>query len=215
MDSVVRRYDKDPFAVHARHENGAVADTIHSTAHDEAADLIVMSTHGHTGWRRMVMGSVATELIPKTSKPILLVRPNSAKERPKLHKILVTLDGSALAERVLPYVQGVAKQFESEVVLLNVPQGATDESSSLETETYLQGVAEVLANAGIPTHTLITGADPIPTILEVSQNESVDLIMLATNGRGGIKRLLIGSVADAIMRQAHCPVFIIPADIGS
>jgi nucleotide-binding universal stress UspA family protein len=210
LEQVVDRYDKDSFDVHARREKGGVADTIHTTAHAEEADLIVMSTHGHTGWRRM-MGSVATELIPKSSKPILLVRPNIAQKMPAVQKILVTLDGSALAEQVLPYVQGVATQFGSEVFLLNVPQSAAGESSFLQMEQYLQGVQEVLENAGIPTHTLITGTDPVPTILEVSQQKSVDLIMIATSGRGGIKRLLLGSVADAVMRQAHCPVYIIPA----
>ncbi len=212
LRAVGERYRDDPFDVEHTTAKGPVAKTIEAAAYENEADLIVMSTHGRSGVKRMVMGSVAAELIPNASKPVLLVRATAQNQAPAFHTLLVTLDGSALAERVLPFVCSVAATFKSRVILLTVPQENTVETLGLQTKQYLEGVASVLQKLDISTEILITGQDPIPTILKVSRDENVDLIMLATHGRGGIKRLLIGSVADAIMQGADCPVFLIPND---
>ena len=77
-------------------------------------------------------------------------------------------------------------------------------------QQYLDSIAIFCKNEGIPTQVHLTGRDPVRTIIHLSQQEGADLIMLATHGRGGWQRLLLGSVADDVVRQASCPVFLVP-----
>ncbi len=138
-------------------------------------------------------------------------------------KILVPLDGSALAEAVLPHAQALAKAEGAEIVLLSVPMTpnleflarspslATKviEDTEIETETYLEKEEAKLTQAGAKvTHIMREG--PIPEmILKVADEVHADVIAMSTHGRSGVQRWLMGSVADRVVHYSHIPVMLI------
>jgi nucleotide-binding universal stress UspA family protein len=138
-------------------------------------------------------------------------------------KLLVTPYGSEYAERVLPYVKS-SSRFESVVLLLSVPYvpqserfgAAVDEIEKLRLEAvseaseYLEEIACVLESMGVHTEVIVSGSRPAQTIITVAQDQGVDVIMMATHGRGGVDRLYMGSVADRVIHHTSVPVFLVP-----
>jgi nucleotide-binding universal stress UspA family protein len=152
-------------------------------------------------------------------------------------KILVPLDGSKLAEVVLPYVQELARRFESEVTLIQViaafsklvagtmpaglePTGAgaavgveaASEALKAEREdsrSYLEGVVGGLKAQKIKVQAEIVEGTAGGTIVEYAHGHAMDLIAMSTHGRSGLLRLVFGSVADQVLRQAGTPVLLI------
>ena len=138
-------------------------------------------------------------------------------------KILVPLDGSALAEAVLPHAQALAKAEGAEIILLSVPVTpnldflarspglATQviEASEKETEQYLEKEEALLTKEGTKvTHIMREG--PIPEIiLKVAEEVHADIITMSTHGRTGVQRFLMGSVADRVVHYSHIPVMLI------
>ena len=138
-------------------------------------------------------------------------------------KILVPLDGSSLAEAVLPHAQALAKTEGAEIVLLSVPvtpsldylertPGLANqiiEEAEKETEAYLKAEEAKLLDKGTKvTHIMREG--PIPEmILQVADEVHADMIAMSTHGRSGIQRWLMGSVADRVVTHAHIPVMLI------
>ena len=138
-------------------------------------------------------------------------------------KILVPLDGSALAEAVLPHAQALAKAEDAEIVLLSVPVVpsleflartpglATQviEDAEIETEVYLVKEENKLAEEGIKVkHIMREG--PIPEmILKIADEVHADVIAMSTHGRTGVQRWLMGSVADRVVHYSHIPVMLI------
>lgn len=206
-------------------QTGPVTDAINKLIKERGVDMVVLSTRGRSGLQRMVLGSVATQVIQRVTRPVLLVRPieGAKPEMPEFKKLLVTLDGSEFAERVLPYVRA-STNFESVVLLLAVPQvpraeryGAVveeiqqlREQAEQEAGEYLECVAAALQEDGIEAHVLVCGSRPADTIISVAEEEDVDVVMLATHGRGELDRLFLGSVADRIVQNTQCPVFLVP-----
>jgi nucleotide-binding universal stress UspA family protein len=205
--------------------SGPAADTINQFIDQQDFDLVVLSNHGRNGFHRKMLGNVAKRLIQTVSKPVLLIRPRQGNETsvPRIRRLLVTLDGSEFSERVLPYVKA-ASRLGSEVLLLRVPQvpeahlyGAVIEEiqqlrqgAEAQAQDYLENVAAALQEEGIEARPLVTGSRPAKTIVSVAKEEKVDVIMLATHGRGELERLFLGSVADRVVHQAPCPVFLVP-----
>lgn len=192
--------------------SGVVADEIQSVVTVKGIDLLVMSTHGRSGVGRMLFGSVANEVLQQSKVPVLLVRPNDSKgdDAAAFNRLMVTLDGSGEAEQVLPYARALAQDFNSEILLLSVPDDIQAENQLEHIEGYLGEVARSFTTWGLKVQTVVTGSDPAHTIVEMADSNSVDLIMLATHGRGGRERLMFGSVADTVLRNSHHPVFMVP-----
>ena len=190
---------------------GPVAEAIFSAV-SAGNDLIIMSTHGRSGFRRLVAGSVASKVIQTSKTPVLLLRPTGSwRSRATSFKhLLVALDGSTYSECVLPYVRMIAKNFSSNVTLLTVPVGLTSDTYQTQIQTYLDVVAGELNKDGVKTNVLVTGNGPARTIVSVSQEEKIDLIMLATQGSGGFDRLMLGSVAHRVIEDMPCPIFLVP-----
>ena len=138
-------------------------------------------------------------------------------------KILVPLDGSPLAEAVLPHAEALAKSEHAEIVILRVPIMPAAEyfardpaASSLirqdiekESVEYVSNTVAALKKDNVQA-TGITREGLVPdTILEVADETHADVIAMSTHGRTGIKRWLMGSVADKIIHHAHIPVMLI------
>jgi len=205
---------------------GQVAESINDMVAEKDVDLVVITTHGRTGIQRWLLGSVANRIVQLATRPVLIVHP--VKGEPTFEpfkKLLVRLDGSEFAERVLPHVLSWAAALKGEVLLLRVPQvpdaemyGAqVDEIQQMRLEAeadaqaYLNRIAGMFEDAGVQTRTFVRGSRPTQSIIELAEEESASMVMTATHGRSGLDRLFMGSVAERIVQHTHCPVFLVPA----
>ena len=153
-------------------------------------------------------------------------------------QILVPLDGSELAERVLPYVEGLAKQFNSQITLLraitplekltlqtagggalSMPEAPVDiaedilEAEREEATTYMQSMKDKLQGRGLKIETLILEQDSAPAIIDTAKSKNISLIAMCTHGRGGLGRLVFGSVTDEVLRkEKNIPLLLIRAE---
>jgi len=137
-------------------------------------------------------------------------------------RVLVPLDGSKTAEAIVPFVLEIAGPLDLEVVLVrvvvpippSVVEGIRDvavedvEARQAEAETYLSGVAAELRDRGVRVRTVVRRGDPVTEIASAARELEADLIAMTTHGRGGLGRLLFGSVAEAVLRTAELPVLM-------
>lgn len=150
--------------------------------------------------------------------------------------VLVPLDGSPLAEEALAHARPLAKQSSSRIVLLRVvapslspaamavPVADASWATAMaqaellaearaaeekEARSYLQKVRRRLTRAGIETEVWLETGEAAERILEVAQLAGADLIVMSTHGRSGLRRMIFGSVAEAVLRQASIPLLLI------
>lgn len=143
----------------------------------------------------------------------------------ELRRILVPLDGSALAEKALPLAIRLAQKFESELILLRAlefslptPEAKYPENhwirevmqySFREAQKYLDAREVDLTQQGIQVRTIVRDGPPAEDILAVAANEKVDLIVISSHGKGGPSLWTSGSVADKVMQHSPCPVLLV------
>ncbi len=210
LDRVAWSLRKGGLEVDYTIRGGAVAEGVDRLVRDVRADLVVMSTHGRTGMERMLGGSVAYGLVRRSDVPVLLIRPTDewGTRGSKFRRLLVCLDGSESAEAVLPYVRAMAHHFGSAVVLLAVPE---EEAEVPKLEYYLGSVAKALGAHGISVSSRVLGSGAPRTIVAAAVDERVDLILMATRGRGSLGgKDDVGSVTERVVQSAPCPVFVVP-----
>lgn len=217
-----------PVEVTATVEDGPIADALrgHALRHD--VDLIVMATHARRGMARVWLGSVADRLIRETGLPVLLVRPPSLAteliDGSCYKRIIVPLDGSSLAERSLPAAFALAELEHAELTILRiVPVAKSIAAGELhstigparardveEAERYLAGIRVRFAERHVRMRSSVVVADDIPrAIIGFAQANDGDLIAIATHGRGGIARAVLGSVADRVMSEGVLSALVI------
>ncbi|KPJ92392.1 MAG: hypothetical protein AMS18_07500 [Gemmatimonas sp. SG8_17] len=195
-------------------------------------DLIVMSTHGCGPLCRAWIGSVADWLIRHVATPIMLVHPNETGEvdPAKAHQIrhvVVPLDGSELAEESLEWVKRTVQATNASCTLIQVahqsfsawspylrrraPEVADyTQVGSSASQDYLSSVAGRLQEEGVNADTAVDGGVPAAVgVLRCAEERSADLIVIASHGRGGLRRLVLGSVADKIVRASEVPVLVV------
>jgi len=207
---------------------GPVSDVLESYARRHEVDLIVISTHGRSGIARMSLGSVTDSLIRHTSIPVLVVKPPASYLNPQagdaFTHIVVPLDGSTLAEEILPSIASLARLEDADITLLHVIKTrtiATTEVTSPEVawwerdvraaQNYLQRISRQLRRrAGICVKTdIVVSQNVASAISDFASREKVDLIAIATHGRGGLARMLRGSVADGVLHQANRSMLVL------
>ena len=215
---------------------GVPALQIEEEARNWNADLIVMSTHGHGAFDRAWLGSVADSLVRESSTPVILVRASedqpAASGPETFTHILVALDGSSLAEQALAPVERLARATRARITLVRVvrpwliatrPLAAAPQLPELrekalaarrdQARDYVTGVASSLDEGlGEVTADVITAeSSEAAEIIRYAEQRGVDLIALATRGRSGLKRLVLGSVADKLIRGSPVPVLVASA----
>jgi len=221
---------------------GYPAEEILSYADENDIDLILMSTHGRSGIRRWAMGSVADKVLRASKVPVWLVRAGIPEEvvydKWPSRTILVPLDGSELAESVLPHVEAVAKQRGAEIVdviLLRVCEPPIISSDYPEaimplsweehveqqmalckraSEKYLASVEKRLKDAGLKVRSeALVGKPPLGNpaneIIDYANRNPFNLIVMATHGRSGISRWAYGSVAARVLLGVSSPLFLV------
>lgn len=197
--------------------------------HEHQIDLVVMTTHGRGGVSRFWLGSMADELLRSVTAPVLLFRPGDALP-PSFDRILVALDGSVASEEALgsSFAAGLFREG-SRITLAQVvepPSGALScmlmlpalDRTAVEREVAtarLEQLASQLREGGLFADVkVVIGAGAAEQILELARAEESDLIVVGTRGAGGAERLLLGSVADKVVRGATQPVLVVPARAG-
>jgi nucleotide-binding universal stress UspA family protein len=210
-------------------EMGGVVEELDGYVRATDVDLLVMTTHGRGPLRRAWLGSVADGLLRRTPCPVLAVRPRPGQQlslvEPGFRHILVTLDGSPEAREILPFAGALAKSFGSAVTLLRVIPPQFPVASSLASHLHygfegwegqesaarelLSREAEDLEAQGLAVDVrVVKGIHPADGILKFSASEDVDLVAMTTHGRGGVARLVLGSVADKVLRGASVPLLL-------
>ncbi|MFO8098562.1 MAG: universal stress protein [Salinibacter sp.] len=191
-------------------------------AEDMNIDLVVMGTHGRRGVRRMLMGSVTEEVVRKAPCPVLTVRTDTeGAPAQSIRRILVPVDFSDASEVAVDHAAEIASAYGAELTLLHVveeviyPSAYGVESPDVSSSGIVgraEATLEEMAreNIGDEPVQVAAGIGYAPlTILDYAKRNEMDLIVLATHGRTGFDRILLGSVAERVMRQAPTPVFLV------
>ena len=220
-------FSKDGIEAQYVIRDGSISDVTKQYIDEDGIDLVVTTTRGKSGKPHWLDGGISRKLVQMLDVPILIVkyREEGYPSKPKLHHILVTLDGSIYSEYVLPYARIFAKAFESDLLLLSVPAvpEVTDYRAPSEVvekvrqkaegnmRKFLHDIVRILRKDRLKVKTLVRGSIPARTIREVSQENKMDMIMLTSRGRGSLDLFLMGSVADEVVRDTQIPVFMLPA----
>ena len=209
-------------------QQGPVVDALIGYARRFRIDLIVMRSHARRGIARVWFGSVADKLIRESGVPVLVVRPPSVATALGssfgFKRILVPLDGSTLAEQIIPRLLPLARIDGSTITILRiVPRSDSNAQPGLESsigpakamdianaKLYADRVIRDYIDKGIETSRHIVIADDAASaILERAEIEDADLIAIATRGRGAIARARSGSVADRVMRESLTSAMVV------
>jgi nucleotide-binding universal stress UspA family protein len=198
-------------------------------AAEQGIELIAMTTHGRGALGRWVFGSVADRVARSSPVPVLLVRPSEDEPQSvAIRRLVVPLDGSALAEEALPTAQALATRLGVPIHLITVidvmriipvevaPVVAFNAAVYEDTLSQLDAgaaallaeISERLEHEGLHTSSEIAHGSPFMTIAEAVHDG--DLIVMTSHGRSGVQRWLLGSVAEKLVREAPVPVVLVP-----
>jgi nucleotide-binding universal stress UspA family protein len=203
---------------------GAILDI----AEEEKATMLALATHGETGLKRLLTGSVAEALLRKSPVPVLVVRPFWSYEllpvrgdeddfRP-IREILLPLDETEDAEILIPPVVELARLYDAAVVLLHVrpteslAAGASDLESRTH-EAHLAFYSKALNDQGVQTRSLMGKGEPASEILATARALDIDLITMTTHGKSGLLRFLSGSVPEKVLHESTCPILVVRAPV--
>ena len=185
----------------------------------ENVQLVVMSTQGWAGMLRWVFGPDVESALNSLPVPLLLVRPTT-------YKIVVPLDGSIWSESAIPQAQEIARAFDAEIILLHIFQSpASDYADQLalagqqeaadrpyeEMREILIAMRNTLRQEGIRAREhIIRSNNPAQAIVDFVESEvGVSMVVMSTHGRTGLSRLLMGSVAQKVVKNLRCPVTLV------
>ena len=213
---------------------GPAAEAIVTEAEKESDTLIAMTTHGRSGVSRWAMGSVADKVLRATANPLLLTRAHEDGTSTPLTSIIVPLDGSEMAERVLDHASAMAKGLGVGITLVQVTPAAAqyyrytgqefggyaptehyeDFAKTVDEHAarYLDKIHKKFEAEGVSPieHRIMHGHDA-ETIVDTANETDGSIVAMATHGRSGIARWVLGSVADRVVTHAETPVLIIRA----
>lgn len=210
-------------------ERGKPADVIVRRAADDKGVLITMATHGRTGVSRWLLGSVAEKVLRTVDNPLLLVRGGvgvTESSQVSLKSIIVPLDGSMLAESVLPAAVAFAGCFEVELLLFRAYElpasayyGKEDHLPDYEAmkdkiregaQQYLDAKAQALKARGFTrVRTALAEGPGAQEVIRIAREHADSMVAMCTHGRSGVKRWLIGSVTEKVVRHSENPVLVI------
>lgn len=232
LQALALKYRTDGNVSALEPRTGTAFEEICATARELKSDLIVIATHGYTGYKRMFLGSTAERVVQHSPCPVLVVRHHLRRSNGagrlrtrtgfELGKILVPTDFSKCSQTAFEYGLQLARDFGAELRLVHVinphafPFG--DKYTALDPAQLLQQMEDaaqkrmrsMAARARARYSVRVIHGSPAVQICNVV-NEDVDLVVISTHGRTGLGHVVIGSVAEHVVRYAHCPVLVIPA----
>ncbi len=206
---------------------GIPSEQIVQTALEQRADLIVVGTYGRTGLEHIMLGSTAERVIKLAPCPVLTVRVSGGDEEkgatmsPRIQHVLAPVDFSSPSLDALEYAIQLVDRFGARLSLIHVLEpiyfdlelglGRIEQEVEMRThwEAQLEGLAQVVKERGLAAGSVVLGGIPSESILAYARAQACDLIVMGTHGRRGLTRLRYGSVAEAVLRQAPCPVLTV------
>jgi nucleotide-binding universal stress UspA family protein len=174
-------------------------------ASPDKADLLAMATHGRSGLRRLLMGSVAEEVVRHAAIPLLVSRPRCRMEG---WSHVVALDGSPQAEAVLDDIVPLTRLLGATLHLLHVESDIALSGVLPEARSYLERLAAQARARAVPVKVAVRRGGPGREIMRYASEVRAGLVAMATHGRTGLNRAILGSVAEAVLRKVSCPVLL-------
>jgi nucleotide-binding universal stress UspA family protein len=200
-------------------KHGNAADEILRAADKVDADLIVVGTHGRSGLDRLVCGSVAESVMRRSSRPVLVVHhAETSQPNAPIRMILHPTDFSGRSWPALGVARALARANHAGLALMHVAPAEVLTGDSFYApadlgpeRAELAKLQEQSAKAGLEgsVKARFRQGDPVTEILLAAEELGCDLIVMGSHGRTGLRRLLMGSVAESIMRRAPCPTLIV------
>jgi nucleotide-binding universal stress UspA family protein len=214
--------------VHSAPVSDVARSIVEHAAAEFMPDLIVISTHGSSGVRGVLFGSIAQQVVAQGRTPLLLIRPESPKF--KLTRILLPLDPDSRHDDSLPLAESLAKIFKAELALFSVVPtystlaGEQAAASSLMPATtqalldvqeenaleHLKQHVKELSRRGIAASADVRRGDPAQIIVKTAEQSGADLIALSTHGKSGIGAFWARSVSPKVAQRTKTPVLLIP-----
>jgi nucleotide-binding universal stress UspA family protein len=195
---------------------GNVPETILQTAVEEECDLIVLGSRLLTGWKRLVIGSVSNAVTAKAQQPVLVVKQSSPplSHSCRWRRVLVATGGSPWSDAAVDHALALAQVQHLGVYILYVEsqaQRAAPESVTATSEgKNVLALAEARAvAAGVPYKTRLAHGNAAEAILACAAEHECDVIILGSRGLSGWKRVMLGSVSNAVAAKATLPVLIV------
>ena len=232
LESIAKALSERGTQVTSTVASGEPADEILAAADEPGVSMVVMATQGRDGVERWLVGSVADKVMRIASRPVLLLRPQetpTGEEGLVLKRLLVPLDGSPLAETAVPLAVELARRSGAMLTLARfAPHRLVwttaygyqvtelevwDEEEATAAKAYLEGVREHLPKE-VTSTSLFRRGEPAPSLTDLVREEKADLVIMSTHGRGGLRRFLVGSTADRVVRSG-VPTLLVRAGIGA
>jgi len=201
---------------------------ITSEAAKQKTDLVVIGTRGHTGLKRVLLGSTAEWVVRHAPCAVLTVPAETANRlagkrwTSGIKKIVVPIDFSETSAKALPYAVALARSFRAEVLLVHVteafrapenssylPAGRMKTAANRAAEEMLSHVQREAFSENIRSEAIIRSGTPFHEITRAAVRAKADLIILTTHGRTGLKHALLGSTVERVVRHAKCPVMVV------
>ena len=219
LSALAERWAREGVAIQTRVTEGDTASVLVDTAATLDADLIAMSTHGYSGVTRWVLGSVTEKVLRSAPCPVLVIR-----DARSINSVVITLDGSALAEKALEPGLEVARRLGATATFLHVatPEPLPEEivqrwegmergeGEAKEAEIYLETVRsqDEAEHSGVIGIVVVEGP-PAHRSVEFVEAHPVDLVVMATHGRTGLRRWAYGSVSEKVLRGSQRSMLIV------
>jgi len=194
------------------------------------ADLIVMPTHGRTGLKHVFLGSTAERIVQHSSCPVLVTRGNSAQSkngsRFRIKTILVPVDFSGCSREGVGYAIAFAKEFGAKIILVHATylgyvyscEGTAiydlpglQKAARKTAERKMRDLVRSVNFGAVKYQTAFTDGSPVIDICAFAKDHDADLIITSTHGFTGFTHVLIGSIAEQVVRHAPCSVLVVPS----
>jgi nucleotide-binding universal stress UspA family protein len=208
-----------------------VARSIIEHAAEHQIDLVVLCAHGRGGWRDVIVGNIAQQVISGGTTPVLFISPEKSGNAPTYvcRKILLPLDGTPHHEPALPVAKEMARVFGAAIHLVNVvptvgtlsgeragagtmlPNAMSEilELAQRGAVEYVQGVVKGLIEDGLQVSAQVARGEPAAAILHAEKSAGADLVLLATHGHSAVAAFWSGSVTPKVLSRSHAPVLLV------
>ena len=180
--------------------------------------IAALTTHGRTAWTEAILGSVALRVIHGSSRPVILYRAVSGDgEAPKrISTLVLALDGSEFAERMILFAAEMTKALEARLVLVQalppqpaIPALAGNSKSDMLESSYLHGIAgKIKREHGIDCEWEVLHGDPADALCRYVKGMPETMLAMTSHARGGLQRALLGGVAAACLRRTGVPILL-------
>ncbi len=216
-----------------RPQAGDVAESVVDHSQEFGADLVVLSTHGRSGLRGFLFGSIAQRALQRGTSPILLVNPTVEGEAPPFlcRRILVPLDGTPAHEPALGVASTLGRAWHAplhlEIVVPTVGTLSGDEAAAgvfmplakralldlaeRGAEEYVHGLAATLMTEGLSTTSHVSRGEPAACLLEAAGRVGADLVVMASHAKGALDAFWSGSLTPKVIEKLARPLLLVRA----